>query len=204
MELLIISNIVMWLVIVALAFIIYALTRQIGILYERIAPAGALAVNQKLEVGQLAPEMTLPTLSGNLINIGANHLDEKYQLLFFISPQCPVCKTLLPAIKSSAEAEADWINVVFASDGENDDHQDYIKQQGLSEYPYIVSELLGKSFGIAKLPYAVLIDTQGKITAMGIINSREHIDSLFEAKEHNTASIQAYMADQAELAQPAK
>jgi len=197
MELLIISNIVLWVVVVALVIVIYALTRQIGVLYERVAPAGALAINQKLEVGQLAPEMSLPSLSSGLIEVGGINKSSKSKLLFFVSPQCPVCKTLLPAIKSSAEAEIDWVDVVFASDGKSDDHQGYVSQQGLERYPYIVSELLGKNFGIAKLPYAVLIDSQGKIAAMGIINSREHIDSLFEAKEHQVASIQDYMANQA-------
>lgn len=201
MELLIVSNVVLWVVVIALSIVIYALTRQIGVLYERVAPAGALAINQQIEVGQLAPEMVLPSLSSGLIEIGGVKANAKSQLLFFISPECPVCKTLLPAIKSSANAEADWVDVVFASDGKNDDHQGYISQQGLGSFPYIVSELLGKNFGVAKLPYAVLIDQQGKISSMGIINSREHIDSLFEAKELNVASIQDYMANQA---QPAK
>lgn len=196
MELLIISNIVLWVVVVVLAIVIYALTRQIGVLYERVAPAGALAINQKLEVGQLAPEMVLPSLSSGLIEIGGIKQSNKSQLLFFVSPECPVCKTLLPAIKSSANAEADWVDVIFASDGKNDDHQGYVAKHGLDSYPYIVSELLGKNFGIAKLPYAVLIDSQGNIAAMGIINSREHIDSLFEAKELQVASIQDYMANQ--------
>lgn len=201
MELLVVSNIVLWVVVIALSIVIYALTRQIGVLFERVAPAGALAVNQKIEVGQLATEMVLPSISNQLIEIGGMKANEKSQLLFFVSPDCPVCKTLLPAIKSSAQAEADWVDVVFASDGKNDDHQGYIDKQGLGSFPYIISELLGKNFGVAKLPYAVLIDQQGKIASMGIINSREHIDSLFEAKERNVASIQDYMANQA---QPAK
>lgn len=201
MELLIVSNVVLWVVVIALSIVIYALTRQIGVLYERVAPAGALAINQQIETGQLAPEMVLPSLSSELVEIGGVKANAKSQLLFFVSPECPVCKTLLPAIKSSANAEADWVDVVFASDGKNDDHQGYISQQGLDSFPYIVSELLGKNFGVAKLPYAVLIDQQGKIASMGIINSREHIDSLFEAKERNVASIQDYMANQA---QPAK
>lgn len=201
MELLILSNVILWVVVIALAIVIYALTRQIGVLYERVAPAGALAINQQIEVGQLAPEMVLPSISSGLIEIGGSRTSGNSQLLFFVSPECPVCKTLLPAIKSSASAEADWIDVVFASDGQNDDHQGYINKQGLGSFPYIISELLGKNFGVAKLPYAVLIDQQGKIASMGIINSREHIDSLFEAKERDVASIQDYMADQA---QPAK
>ena len=200
MELLIISNVVLWIVVIALALVIYALTRQIGVLYERVAPAGALAINQKIEVGQAATDLTLQSISSGLVNIGGTNNNAKPQLLFFVSPDCPVCKTLMPAIKSSAKAEADWIDLVFASDGKDQDHQGYIKQQEVESFPYIVSELLGKIFGIAKLPYAVLIDEQGIVSSMGIINSREHIDSLFEAKERNVASIQDYMANHAHQA----
>jgi len=197
MDLLVISNIVLWIIVVSFAVIIYALTRQIGVLYERVAPAGALAINQKLEAGQVAPELTLQTMGSTLVDVGGTRDNGHSQLLFFISPTCPVCKTLLPAIKSAAKAEDDWVDIVFASDGKNDDHQGLIDQQGLASFPYIVSEVLGKSFGIAKLPYAVLIDQQGVIASMGIINSREHIDSLFEAKEHQVASIQEFMTKQA-------
>ena len=43
---------------------------------------------------------------------------------------------------------------------------------------------------------AVLIDESGQIASMGIINSREHLESLFEAKERKVASIQDYMNKQ--------
>ena len=61
------------------------------------------------------------------------------------------------------------------------------------------AELLGKTYGVSKLPYAVLIDEQGMIASMGIINSREHLDSLFEAKERKVASIQDYMSRRGEV-----
>lgn len=199
MDFLLVSNILLWIVVVMLVTVIYVLTRQIGILYERVAPAGALAMNKNIEVGQLAPELSLQTLSNKnqpsrIITIGGSQKQTKSQLLFFISPDCPVCKTLLPALKSSASAESDWVNLILASDGKNQDHQGYISQYGLEPFPYVVSELLGKNYGVAKLPYAVLIDEQGKVASMGIVNSREHLDSLFEAKEHNVASIQDYMS----------
>ena len=72
-----------------------------------------------------------------------------------------------------------------------------MKQYDLESFPYVISEILGKTYGVAKLPYAILINEQGNIASMGIINSREHIDSLFEAKERNVASIQDYLANQA-------
>jgi len=197
LEILIISNIVLWVLVVTMAIVIYALTRQIGVLFERVAPAGALAVNQNLKVGQSAPELALQTIDAKLIDLGGASKDGKSQLLFWVSPDCPVCKTLLPALKSAASAESDWINLVLASDGMELDHKGYIDQYGLQDHPYVVSELLGKTYGVAKLPYAVVIDELGKVASMGIINSREHLESLFEAKERKVASIQDFMAKRA-------
>ena len=49
---------------------------------------------------------------------------------------------------------------------------------------------------MAKLPFAVLIDEQGKVASLGLVNSREHLESLFEAKERGVASLQDYLAQQ--------
>ena len=190
---LLISTILLWLLVVSMGLIIFALTRQIGILYERVAPAGALALNQTLAVGQAAPQLSLQTLDARLVTVGGKPADGKSQLLFFASPDCPVCKTLIPTLKSAARHEADWVNVFIGSDGSNQDHAGYVQAMGLQQYPYIVSELLGKTYGVAKLPYAVVIDELGTIASAGIVNSREHLDSLFEAKERKVASIQDYM-----------
>jgi len=193
MELLVISNILLWILMVSMACVIYALVRQIGILYERVAPAGALAMNRKLEPGMPAPAVAVTSLQGPTVNVGGVPAGGRSQLLFFLSPDCPVCKSLLPAVKSAARGESDWVDVILASDGADLDHQRFLEEHGLQRFPYVISELLGISYGIAKLPYAVLIDESGRIAALGIINSREHLDSLFEAKERKVASIQDYV-----------
>jgi methylamine dehydrogenase accessory protein MauD len=190
MDWLVISNILLWMGFIAMVLVNLALARQIGVLYERVAPAGALMMNQKLTVGAAAPELAVSTLDGSVLNVG--RVEEKSQLLFFLSPDCPVCNELTPALKSAAKAESDWMDVILASDGELD-HRAYVKRKGLQDFPYVVSEILGKTYGVAKLPYAVLIDEAGTIASMGIINSREHLESLFEAKERKVASIQDYM-----------
>ena len=190
MDLLLVSNIVLWIGFLAMVVVNLALARQIGVLYERVAPAGALMMNRKLEVGTRAPELAVPVLDGGVLQVGT--VSGKSQLLFFLSPDCPVCNELTPVLKSAAKAESDWLDVVLASDGEQD-HRSYIERKGLQGFPYVLSELLGKTYGVAKLPYAVLIDEAGIIASMGIINSREHLESLFEAKERKVASIQEYM-----------
>ena len=193
MDLLLVSNIALWIGFIAMGVINLALARQIGVLYERVAPAGALMMNQTLTVGKDAPPLAVEALDGSTAQIG-KIVDGKSQLLFFLSPDCPVCNELTPALKSAAKAESDWLSVVLASDGDDQDHAGYVLRKGLGAFPYVVSELLGKTYGVSKLPYAVLIDEQGVIASMGIINSREHLDSLFEAKERKVASIQDYMS----------
>lgn len=191
MDLLVVSNIALWIGFLAMVLVNLALARQIGVLYERIAPAGALMMNRELEVGALAPELDVPSLQGDIVKVGS--VKDRSQLVFFLAPDCPVCNELTPALKSAAKAEADWLDVVLASDGEELNHPAYIERKGLQDFPYVVSEVLGKTYGVSKLPYAVLIDEAGHIASMGIINSREHLESLFEAKERKVASIQDYM-----------
>lgn len=56
----------------------------------------------------------------------------------------------------------------------------------------VLSQELGMSFRVAKLPFAVLLDRQGAIRAKGLINSREQLDSLFNAVELGLRSVQDF------------
>ncbi len=189
---LIVSNLVLWVFVIGLALLVLALARQIGVLYERVAPAGALMINQTLESGATAPQVKVQDLnSGQTLTIGAK--SPRSQLVFFLSPSCPVCKTLLPMLKSVKAAESDWLDIIFASDGDLDAHREFIQQHGLASEAYVSSETLGKRYGISKLPYAVLIDEDGVIASLGLVNSREHFESLFESMERKVPSLQAYL-----------
>jgi methylamine dehydrogenase accessory protein MauD len=186
------SQIALWAAILILAVVCIALARQIGVLHQRIAPAGALALRQPLSLGEATPEMTLAALDGSGVRIGGVR-GGRSQLLLFISPDCVVCEALLPAVRSAQGAERAWLDIVLASDGEPAQHARFIKDKGLSRFPYVLSEHLGRSFGVAKLPYAVLIDEAGKLSATGLVNTREHLESLFVAKESGVANIQQFL-----------
>ena len=187
------SQIFLWIAVGVLGVLVAALARQVGVLHERIAPAGALTLHQKVNVGDKGPDMNLPALDGSLVRIGGVR-SGRSQLLFFLSPDCPVCKTLLPVLKSARSAERSWVDVVLASDGDEADHRRLVMAQGLADIPYVLSEDLGRALGVSKLPYAVLLDEQGRIASLGLVNNREHLESLFEAKERGVASIQQYLA----------
>src|SRR5690606_37268665 len=87
-------------VVIALIVAVFALARQVGILYERISPMGALILDAGPKVGDPAPTFSLPTLDGRHVDIGTAAATST--LLFFLSPTCPVCKKLLPILRSTA------------------------------------------------------------------------------------------------------
>lgn len=191
MELLTTAVVVLWVLVIVLVVVVIALARQVGVLYERVAPAGALMINQQLKVGDAAPRIAVETLNGKKFEVG--DVDEGRQLLFFLAPDCPICKSLLPVLKTMQRAEKDT-HIVLMSDGDTpEEHAAYVEAQNLGQFDYAISEVVGRSYGVGKLPYAVLIDERGVISSLGIVNSREHLESLFEADRLGVASIQDYL-----------
>lgn len=187
-----VSQALLWVVVAILGVLVAALARQVGVLHERIAPAGALTLHQTLKAGDAAPVLKVQTLDGTALSVGG--IRQRSQLLFFLSPDCPICKSLLPVLKWVAAAERSQIDTVLASDGDPVEHREFVASAALGQFPYILSEDLGRSFGVSKLPYAVLLAPDGKISALGLINTREHLESLFEAQERDVHSIQDYLA----------
>jgi methylamine dehydrogenase accessory protein MauD len=191
---LIISNVLLWGIVVVLAGVVLALMRQIGVLHERVAPAGALMAARGPRVGEMAPVAVVTSFSGDEHPIGGAREDEASTLLLFVSPTCPVCKVLIPVIESVARSEERELRVWLASDGPRAEHEAFIAEHAIAPEHYVLSRELGMSYQIEKLPTAVLIDGAGILRARGLVNSREHLESLFEAREHGVASLQEYLA----------
>jgi methylamine dehydrogenase accessory protein MauD len=190
---LVVSNVVLWVLVVVLAGIVAVLVRQVGVLYERVAPAGALMVARGPAVGDVAPAIAAEALIGEPRTIGGARADGRSTLLFFLSPTCPVCKALLPALRSIVRGESRWLDVLLASDGPRSEHESFVAAEGLEDLPYLLSAPLGMTYQVGKLPYAVLIDGVGIVRAKGLVNTREHLESLFEAMERGVASIQDFV-----------
>jgi methylamine dehydrogenase accessory protein MauD len=190
---LVVSNVLLWIVVIVLAVVVLALVRQIGVLHERVAPAGALMSSRGPRPGESAPVLDVVDWSGAALRVGGAHESGARTLLFFLSPTCPVCKTLLPVIDSVRAAEGDSLRVVLASDGPVAEHESFVREQNLDRHTYVLSSELGMAYRVAQLPYAVLVDGEGIIRSAGLVNSREHLESLFEAAERGVASVQEYL-----------
>ena len=193
MEGLVAAVVLLWILVIVMAVALFALTRQVGVLFERVAPMGALITDAGPKIGELSKRFELRSLTGDPVSLAGG--GGRSQLVFFLSPTCPVCKKLLPVLRSTKAAEAKWLGVVLASDGDEPVHQRFIAEKQLSDFPYVLSTDLGMTFKVSRLPYAVLLDGQGVVRAKGLINNREQLDSLFNAKDLGVDSIQSYLSE---------
>lgn len=191
MDALTVSVVLLWLAVIVLGVMLWALSRQVGVLFERVAPMGALVTDAGPAVGDASPTFQLRGIQSEPVAIGGT--SERPTLVFFLSPTCPVCKKLIPVLKALVRDEQRHLSVVLASDGEQADHLRFVAEQGLGGMPYVLSTELGMGYRVSRLPYAVLLDRQGVVAAKGLVNSREQLDSLLNAHDMGTPTIQTYL-----------
>jgi methylamine dehydrogenase accessory protein MauD len=195
MTVLTVSVVLLWLAVIALALLVWALSRQVGVLFERVAPMGALVTDSGPAVGAESPQFDLRGIQSEPVQIGG--LAARPTLVFFLSPTCPVCKKLLPVLKSLQRDEGQRLSVVLASDGEAAEHLKFVREQQLEAMPYVLSTELGMRYRVSRLPYGVLLDARGVVVAKGLVNNREQLDSLLNAHDMKTPSIQQYLGGDA-------
>jgi len=203
-EALLVSNVVLWCLVIVLALMVFALARQVGVLHERVAPAGALLPTSGPRVGEATEAAVFTDLEGRSVTVGGPSEDRRATLLLWISPTCPVCRSLVPTARAMARDEK--LRLVFASDGDKvERHVRYTRDLGIGDYPYIVSQSLGLKYAVSKLPFAALIGPDGILRSKGLVNTREHLESLVESMETGIDTLQDYVRSLEDApAKPAK
>lgn len=186
-----VSQAFLWVVIALLALAVFALARQVGVLHERLAPLGALAMSRGPQPGEAAPKITARALDESTVSIGNPLRAGTMQLLFFVAPTCPICKTLLPTARAFAESEA--LDLVLVGDGDVEEHRRMATRFGIPFGSFINSVEVGMAFHVGKLPYAILISELGIVVSQGLVNTREHLESLVVAHETGMRSVQDYL-----------
>ena len=189
---LIVSQIISWIVILGLGIALLALARQVGVLHVRVAPAGALLTVKGPVVGEAAPVLDALTMDGAAIAIGKALAKGSMQLLLFVSPSCPLCKDLIPIAKNFASYEK--LDIVFVGDDEVEEQRAMIARLEMQGLPFINGPIVGRTFHVDRLPHAVLIGDDGTVLSKGLVNSREHLESLVTAHEMGVVSVQDYLS----------
>jgi methylamine dehydrogenase accessory protein MauD len=197
-DILIASQIVSWIVILGLGLAVLALARQVGVLHMRLAPAGALMTGKGPVVGEAAPVLDVATIDGAPLAIGRALARGHTQLLLFVSPHCPLCKDLIPIAKSFVRSER--LDLVFIGDDDLAEQRAMIAKMEIGGLPFVNGSLVGRSFHVDRLPHAVLIGEDGTVLSKGLVNSREHLESLVTAHEMGVVSVQDYLKSKPRVA----
>ena len=188
---LIVSQILSWIVILGLGLALVALARQVGVLHARLAPAGALMTGKGPAVGEPAPVLDAHTLDGAPIAIGKPLPGGRMQLLLFVSAHCPLCKDLIPIARNFAKTEK--LDIVFVGDDDIQEQRAMVARLDMGALAFVNSSIIGRSFHVDRLPHAVLIGDTGTLLSKGLVNSREHLESLITAHEMGVVSVQDYL-----------
>lgn len=174
---------------VVLVLMILGLARELGRIQVRLGPLGARVQDSGPDIGEAGP-----AFGGLVDHLGRETTvagpRQRPQLLMFTGPKCSTCKAILPGIKAMAKAEKD-LEVVLISDGTEEEHRDFLAGAGVgAELGYLDARDVGIAYQIGTTPYGVLLDTDGSIAAKGLVNNMQHVESLLNALETRTPTIQ--------------
>lgn len=175
--------------VVGLLLMILGLAREIGRVQVRLGPLGARMMDTGPKIEQVGPTFHgLTDHLGRTVSVAGHR--ERPQLLLFTAPGCSTCKSLLPGMKSMAKGESD-IDIVVISDGTQEEHAEFLAGAGIGgEMSYVDGRDVGIAYQVGTTPFGVMLDEHGKIKAKGLCNHMAQVESLLNALESGTPSLQ--------------
>jgi peroxiredoxin/membrane associated rhomboid family serine protease len=113
------------------------------------------------KVGEEAPEVKLPDLEGNTVELADFRGEET--LVLFWNPGCGFCQQMLPDLKEwEATSPEDAPKLLLVSAGSEEAN----RKMGLTS-PVLLDQqfAVGRAFGASGTPSAVLVDAEGKVAS---------------------------------------
>mgnify|MGYP003362426909 CR=1 FL=1 len=177
-------------VLLCAAFVVaYRMLARLRRLFQEIAPVGALTSARGLQPGGLCPPGAFATLDGRSMALAGGGLP---RLLLFVSATCPISRKVIPIARSFCTQEQ--LELVLAGDDTPAVQAHFAQQTHTPPALFINDPALGRALEVDKLPAAFLLDPQGVLVARGLVNNREHLESLLNAWESGFGTVQAYLA----------
>jgi methylamine dehydrogenase accessory protein MauD len=191
------SYAVLWIVVLVQVILTLALARAVGRLVRRSPPSGARVINPGPELGSSVSDWEGTDLLGERVSVRFPR--KRGLFLLYISPHCSTCAGLLPSAKRffneiAAEADSAWVMV----SGSLQAQISYARENELTRHPVAAEEQLPPSFRVGGAPFGLWIDSAGHVRAKGMVDRREHLESLRNAVKTGHPSIESYVAARAE------
>ena len=174
------SYIVLWVVVLLLAFLLAGALRQLGLMQLRLGDdPGALITDTGLERGAEAPDFTgLDSESGEVVRF--SDLAAVPRMLVFASPGCLSCRELIPGLNEVRKTRGEFDFLVVCR-GDLESCRAFGRMNRL-EAPMVVDTTgqIEKDYLVTLTPFAYLIDHEGRVVIRGIANDWRQLESLLE------------------------
>jgi methylamine dehydrogenase accessory protein MauD len=180
-----------WLLLLALLPVLGLLFRRMRQLFARVAPVGALMTSGGPAPGLRLPPRIVRALDGGELVLGGERADGGRTLLLFVSGGCPISRKMLPIAQDFARRES--IDLLCLGDDTDAMQHDLTARFAVAPSRFVNDPQIGRVLGVDKLPFALLLDSSGTIVAKGLVNTREHLESLVVAGETGHTSVQSYL-----------
>lgn len=121
--------------------------------------------NEGLPVGAPAPDFSARDLSGKIVSFENLLVKNKPMLLFFVSPSCIPCQSLLPEIENWQNDMSDKIKFVFISKGSEKENAEKFGGTNFKQILLQKNDEIAESFKAVWTPTAVLVNGDGNIAS---------------------------------------
>jgi methylamine dehydrogenase accessory protein MauD len=175
------SYLVLWLVVLVLAFLLAGSLRQLGLMQLRLGDdPGALITDSGLERGVQAPDfVAADSETGEPITL--SQLPAAPRLLVFASPGCLSCRELMPGLNEVRKTRKGEFDFLVVCRGDIESCRGFGRMNRL-EAPMVVDTngQIEKDYMVTLTPFAYVLDHEGKVVIRGVANDWRQLESLLD------------------------
>jgi methylamine dehydrogenase accessory protein MauD len=188
-EVLLISHIALWGVVLLLGFLLLGLLRALGILrwqLEQLEMTTPRRLGRDgLKPGTKAPDFALPGPSAGDVSLG--DFAGRELLLVFTQTGCEPCHQIVPALNRIQQAGD--LQVLAVTHGDLQAVADWVRETG-ALFPVAAQHnwSISRRYEVFATPFAFLIDAQGVVQAKGIVSQEQHLRFLRSRRRTKTAA----------------
>jgi methylamine dehydrogenase accessory protein MauD len=175
------SYIVLWLVVLVLAFLLAGSLRQLGLMQLRLGDdPGALITDAGLERGTQAPELIAADAeTGEPVSL--YELPPVPRMLVFASPGCLSCRELIPGLNEVRKTRSGEFDFLVVCRGDIESCRGFGRMNRL-EAPMVIDTngQIEKDYKVTLTPFAYVLDHEGRVVIRGVANDWRQLESLLD------------------------
>ena len=175
------SYLVLWLVVLVLAFLLAGSLRQLGLIQLRLGDdPGALITDSGLERGAQAPDF-IAANSETEEPVTLSEMPAAPRLLVFASPGCLSCRELIPGLNEVRKTRQGEFDFLVVCRGDIESCRAFGRTNRL-EAPMVIDTngQIEKDYMVTLTPFAYLLDHEGRVVIRGVANDWRQLESLLD------------------------